>query len=113
MSNAKNLGFSPERLQRIDRFLGQQYVETGKLVGALVTIARRGETVHTAVAGLADRERNTPLREDAIFRIYSMTKPITSVAFMMLVEEGLVGLDDPVHRFIPSWRGLEVRTGGT
>jgi len=112
MTNPKSLGFSPARLQRIDRFLREQYIDTGKLVGALVTIARRGETVHTAVVGLADRERNTPLREDTIFRIYSMTKPITSVAFMMLVEEGLVGLDDPVHRFIPSWRDLGVFVAG-
>jgi len=112
MSNPKNLGFSPARLERIDRFLNDQYIETGKLIGALVTVARRGETAHTAVVGLADRERNTPLREDAIFRIYSMTKAITSVAFMMLVEEGLVGLDDPVHRFIPSWRDPGVFVAG-
>jgi CubicO group peptidase (beta-lactamase class C family) len=112
MGSLKNLGFSPARLQRIDRFLKEQYVESGKLVGALVTIARRGETVHTAVCGQADRERNAPLREDTIFRIYSMTKPITSVAFMMLVEEGLVGLDDPVHRFIPSWSDLGVFAAG-
>src|SRR5215469_2262466 len=112
MSNPKNLGFSPARLQRIDRFLKEQYVETRKLAGALVTIARRGETVHTAVAGLADRERKTPIRDDTIFRLYSMTKPITSVAFMMLVEEGLVALDDPVHRFIPSWRDLGVFVAG-
>jgi CubicO group peptidase (beta-lactamase class C family) len=112
MGNAKNLGFSLPRLQRIDRLLKEQYIETGKLAGALVTIARRGETVHTAVVGLADRERSIPLREETIFRIYSMTKPITSVAFMMLVEEGFVALDDPVHRFIPSWRELGVFAAG-
>ena len=112
MSSHNSLGFSRTRLRRIDRFLTERYVETGKLVGALVTVARRGETVHTAMAGVADRERNIPLREDSIFRIYSMTKPITSVAFMMLVEEGLVGLDDPVHRFIPSWRDLGVFVAG-
>jgi len=112
MPNPKSLGFSPDRLQRIDRFLKERYVETGKLVGALLTIARRGETVHTAIVGLADRERKTPLREDTIFRIFSMTKPITSVAFMMLVEEGLVGLDDPVHRFIPSWRDVGIFVAG-
>jgi CubicO group peptidase (beta-lactamase class C family) len=112
MGNPGSLGFSPARLQRIDRFLKERYVETGKLVGALVTVSRRGETVHTAVVGLADRERNVALQEDSIFRIYSMTKPITSVAFMMLVEEGLVDLDDPVHRFIPSWRELGVFAAG-
>ena len=112
MPNSECLGFSPVRLRRIDRFLKKQYVENGKLAGALVTISRRGETVYTALAGVADRERNTPLQEDTIFRVYSMTKPITSVAFMMLVEEGLVGLDDPVHRFIPSWRDLGVFVSG-
>jgi len=112
MPNPKSLGFSPARLQRIDRFLKEQYVETGKLVGALLTIARRGETVHTVIVGLADRERKTPLQEDTIFRIYSMTKPITSIALMMLVEEGLVGLDDPVHRFIPSWRDVGIFVAG-
>jgi CubicO group peptidase (beta-lactamase class C family) len=112
MNSAKTLGFSPARLQRIDRFLKEQYVETGKLAGALLKISRRGEMAHTAAVGLADRERNTPLREETIFRIYSMTKPITSVAFMMLVEEGLVALDDPVHRFIPSWRELGVFAAG-
>ena len=112
MGNPRSLGFSPARLQRIDRFLKEQYVDTGKLAGALATVARRGETVHTAIVGLADRERKTPMQEDTIFRIYSMTKPITSVAFMMLVEEGLVSLDDPVHRFIPSWRDLGVFVAG-
>jgi len=112
MGEPRNLGFSPSRLRRIDRFLKEQYVDTGKLAGALLTIARRGEPVHTTVVGLADRERNSALREDTIFRIYSMTKPLTSIAFMMLVEEGLVGLDDPVHRYIPAWRDLGVFVAG-
>lgn len=107
-----NLGFSSARLARIDRFLKERYVETGKLVGTLLAVSRHGETVHRAAAGLADRERNVPMREDTLFRIYSMTKPVTSVAFMMLVEEGLVSLDDPVHRFIPSWRNLGVFVAG-
>jgi len=106
------LGFSPDRLARIDRFLEERYIETGILAGAVLTLARRGTIVHTAVIGLADRERKTPMREDTLFRIYSMTKPITSVAFMMLVEEGRVSLDDLVHRFIPSWRNLGVFAGG-
>ena len=107
-----NLGFSPARLARIDRFLKEHYVETGKLAGTLLAVSRHGETVHWAAAGLADRERNVPMRQDTLFRIYSMTKPVTSVAFMMLVEEGLVSLDDPVHRFIPSWRNLGVFVAG-
>src|SRR5665213_3434152 len=75
-------------------------------------VARRGEVAHFSVQGLADAERNRPLREDAIYRIYSMTKPLTSVAFMMLVEEGLVALDDPVSKYIPEWVGMGVYDGG-
>ncbi|MGH6878192.1 MAG: serine hydrolase domain-containing protein [Rhizomicrobium sp.] len=112
VTNPESLGFSPARLARIDRFLKEQYVETGRFAGALITIMRRGEIVHTGVVGLADRERKTPMREDTIFRIYSMTKPLTSTAFMMLVEEGRVSLDDPVHRYIPSWRDLGVFVAG-
>ncbi|MBP0644844.1 beta-lactamase family protein, partial [Mycobacterium tuberculosis] len=65
-----------------------------------------------SVLGLADRERQVPLAEDSIFRIYSMTKPITSVAFMMLVEECKVALDDTVSKFIPAWANLGVHAGG-
>jgi CubicO group peptidase (beta-lactamase class C family) len=112
MTDPESLGFSGTRLSRIDRFIEEQYIETGRLAGTLVAIARGGEIVHMSAAGLADRERNTPMREDTIFRIYSMTKPLTSVAFMMLVEEGLVALNDPVHRYIPSWRNLGVFVRG-
>jgi CubicO group peptidase (beta-lactamase class C family) len=112
MTKPESLGFSSARLARIDRFLKDRYIETGKLAGIQLKIARRGESVHDSVMGVADRERTTPVREDTIFRIYSMTKPITSVAFMMLAEEGLVALDDPVHRYIPSWRDLGVYAAG-
>ncbi|HEX3666456.1 MAG TPA: serine hydrolase domain-containing protein [Rhizomicrobium sp.] len=112
MTRLETLGFSPARLARIDRFLKEQYIETGKLAGAILAIARRGEIVHQSVAGLADRERGVPMRDDTIFRLYSMTKPLTSIAFMMLVEEGLVTLNDPVHAFIPAWRDLGVFTSG-
>jgi len=105
-------GMSSDRLNRIDRFLKASYVDTGKLAGTLVLVSRLGKTVFTSVQGHADRERRKPLHEDTIFRIYSMTKPITSVAFMMLVEEGLVALDEPVHRLIPSWKNLGVFAGG-
>lgn len=103
---------SGERLARIDRFLVERYVGAGKLPGAQLLVARDGRVVHQTLLGHADLEAGRPLREDAIVRIYSMTKPITSVAFMMLVEEGKVALDDPVHRFIPSWRNLGVYVGG-
>ncbi len=108
----ESVGMSGERLARIDRFLVERYVGAGKLPGAQLLVARDGRVVHQTLLGHADLEAGRPLREDAIVRIYSMTKPITSVAFMMLVEEGKVALDDPVHRFIPSWRNLGVYVGG-
>ena len=109
----KSVGLSPERLARIDDFLQRKYIDSGKLPGTLTMVARRGEVAHLGVRGLADVERGKPVTEDTLWRIYSMTKPITSIAFMMLVEEGLVALDDPVHRFIPEWRDLGVFAGGT
>ncbi|MEI6419443.1 MAG: serine hydrolase domain-containing protein, partial [Sphingomonadales bacterium] len=72
-----------------------------------------GEIAHIGAQGLADVERGVPLREDTIFRIYSMTKPITSVALMMLVEQGKIALEDPVHRYIPEWKNLGVFVAGT
>jgi CubicO group peptidase (beta-lactamase class C family) len=112
MSKAKSLGFSPERLARIDRFLEERYVRPGRLPCAQFVLARRGEVVHQSVIGQQDPERGTPLREDSVFRIYSMTKPVTSVAFMTLVEEGLVALDEPVAKYIPSWAKLGVYSAG-
>ena len=106
------LGFSAERLARIDRFLAERYVDPGLLPCALFAVAREGRVVHRSVLGHASLERRQPLAEDTIFRIYSMTKPITSVAFMMLVEEGKVAIDDPVHRWIPAWRDLAVYRSG-
>lgn len=107
-----SLGFDPARLKRIDDFFAQKYLGPGKLPCAMTMIARGGEVAHFGVQGFADVERKEKLAEDTIFRIYSMTKPITSVAFMMLVEEGKVALDDPVHRHIPAWRDLGVFKAG-
>jgi CubicO group peptidase (beta-lactamase class C family) len=111
MSHA--LGFSPRHLQRIDRFLTERYIDPGRLAGAQVTVFRRGHLAHQATLGLADAERGRRLEEDAIFRIYSMTKPIVSLAFMMLVEEGKVALDDPVARYIPAWKDQGVFVAGS
>jgi len=105
-----NSGFSEERLARIPRFLADQ-VAAGALPGAQTLIWRRGELAHHSLVGSMDLARATPMRDDAIFRIYSMTKPITSVALLMLLEEGQVALDDPVTRFIPAFADLKV-TGG-
>ena len=110
--SATATGMSAERLARIDRFLLSRYIDAGRLPNAQVVVARHGEIAHAATLGLADVARGRALADDAIFRIYSMTKPITSVAFMMLVEEGLVALDEPVSKYIPAWRELGVFDGG-
>ena len=112
MPNPKAAGLSPARLETLDRFLQSRYIDTGKIPGALTLIARRGEVAHFSALGMADVERKKPVREDTIFRLYSMTKPLTSVAFMMLVEQGLVALDEPVHSVIPEWKDLGVYQGG-
>jgi len=111
-ASPENHGMCPTRLARIDRFLSQRYIDSGRLPCAQVLVARDGQVVHQSVLGKANLASGTPLREDSIVRIYSMTKPITSVAFMMLVEQGLVALDDPVHRYIPAWRDLAVYVAG-
>jgi CubicO group peptidase (beta-lactamase class C family) len=106
------VGLSSAKLKYLDEYMHRRYVEAGRLPCALMLVARRGEIAHLTTIGRMDIERDRPLREDTIFRIYSMTKPVTSVAFMMLVEEGLVALDDPVHRYIPAWRDLGVFVTG-
>ena len=111
-TNPKAAGMSLERLQKLDHHFQSRYIDTGKIPGALIAVYRRGELAHFSTLGLADVERKKPVRPDTVFRIYSMSKPITSVAFMMLVERGLVALDDPVHRVIPEWRDLAVYKGG-
>ena len=113
MTKPESLGFSSERLARIAPFLTERYIDTGKLPCAQVQVWRRGKLAYDTTLGLADRERGTPLKADSLFRIYSMTKPVTSVAFMMLVVEGLVALDEPVAKYIPEWAGLGVFAAGT
>ncbi len=108
----ESLGMCSQRLARIDRFIADKYIASGKLPCAQLLIAREGQVVHQSVLGQASLETGAPMTEDSIVRIYSMTKPITSVAFMMLVEEGLVALDDPVTRMIPEWRDLAVYVSG-
>jgi CubicO group peptidase (beta-lactamase class C family) len=113
LSTPEAVGLSSDRLNRIDRFIKTKYIDSGKLPCALTQVWRRGQLAYTSVLGSADIERGKPLKADSLFRIYSMTKPVTSVAFMMLVEDGLVALDDPVHRFIPAWRDQGVFVAGT
>ena len=108
----ESVGMCSQRLARVEKFLAERYVDSARLPCALLQVARDGQLVHQTVLGKASLEDGKPLAEDSIVRIYSMTKPITSVAFMMLVEQGLVALDDPVHRFIPSWRDQAVYVAG-
>jgi CubicO group peptidase (beta-lactamase class C family) len=108
----KEVGFDADRLTRIDRLL-DRYVDDGRLPGWLVLVARHGRVAHLATGGSADVEANRPVGVDTLFRIYSMTKPITSVAAMMLYEEGAFELKDPVSRFIPSFRDLRVYRSGS
>src|SRR5262245_45194737 len=108
----ETVGLSSSRLEGIDKFVQRKYIEPGRMPCGTVLVWRRGETAHFSSFGLADVERKTPVKDDTIFRIYSMTKPITSVAFMQLVEQGLVALDDPVHKFIPEWKNQGVYAGG-
>jgi len=110
--NPSAVGLSAARLARLDEVMKRRYVDTGHLPGILTQVWRRGQLAHTGMAGHMDLERNKPMREDALFRIYSMSKPITAVALMMLAEEGMIGLDDEVATHIPSWRNLGVYSTG-
>ena len=106
------VGLDSERLERIDAHLKTNYLDLKKVAGTLTLVSRRGELAYLRPLGMMDLERGKPMAEDTLFRIYSMTKPITSVAIMMLYEHGLFQLDDPVHKWIPEWRNLGVYQAG-
>jgi CubicO group peptidase (beta-lactamase class C family) len=112
LASPESSGMSKAAFDRIDNHLRERYIDTGRFPGAQLVVYRRGKLVHSAVQGFADLERKVAMKEDTIFRIYSMTKPITSIAFMMLVEEGRVALDEPVHKYIPEWKNLGVFQAG-
>jgi CubicO group peptidase (beta-lactamase class C family) len=99
---------SEGRLERITTHFATQYVDPGKIAGCQVTVVRGGHVAYHRSLGLMDRERGMPMADDAIFRIYSMTKPIASVALMQLYEHGMFQLLDPVSRYIPEWRTQQV-----
>ncbi|HEX3952802.1 MAG TPA: serine hydrolase domain-containing protein [Stellaceae bacterium] len=103
----EELGFSPERLQRLtDAYQG--YVDSGQLPGAVLLVARGDKIAYFKAIGFQDRVKQTPMKEDAIFRLASMTKPIVSVAAMMLVEEGKLDLLAPVSQYLPEFKDLKV-----
>src|SRR3954469_17147696 len=112
-ASPETAGMSKAGLERIDEHLKRRYIDAGRFPGTQLLVYRRGKVVHNTVQGFADVERKAPVKDDTIFRIYSMTKPITTVAFMMLVEEGRVMLDEPVHKYIPEWKNLGVFQAGT
>ena len=101
------VGVSAEHLERI-RPVMQGYVDDGRIAGFLTVVARRGKIVHFETIGMQDIENNKPMAADTIFRIHSMSKPITSVAVMILYEEGHFQLDTPVSDFIPEFKNMKV-----
>jgi len=101
------IGFSTDRLARIDRAM-RRYIEGGKLAGILTLVARHGKIAHFQPLGLMDVEAQRPIERDTLFRIYSMSKPVTSVAVMMLYEEGAFLLTDPIHKFVPAFADVRV-----
>jgi CubicO group peptidase (beta-lactamase class C family) len=105
-------GFAPERLERITGHLERNYIKPRKIAGCQALVARHGKVAYFKSLGSMDLEREKPMADDAIFRIYSMTKPITSVALMTLYEQGHFQLNDPVSRFIPEWKDQKVFVSG-
>ena len=105
-------GFDSQRLASVSALV-DRYVAEGKLAGAQVQVAHRGEVALRHTVGRADVASDRPLADDAIYRIYSMTKPITSIALMQLYEQGQVLLEDPVSAYIPEFAEMQVFTGGT
>lgn len=108
----EDVGLSSDRLARVDDAM-RAYVDKGKLAGVQTLISRRGELVHHDCYGTTDVEAGTPVTPDTIYRIYSMTKPITSVGLMMLYERGDFLLENPVHRYLPEFTDQQVWVGGT
>jgi CubicO group peptidase (beta-lactamase class C family) len=106
-------GFDPNRLAALMPRLQERYIDSGLFAGLHMVVARGGQAVLSGRLGVSDLKSGDPLAADAIYRIYSMTKPITSVAAMMLYEEGRFLLDDPVSRFLPALAELRVYDGGT
>ena len=110
--DAAEAGLDAERLKRIDAHLAG-YVADGRLPGWLLTISRHGRLAYVARCGSRDLEAGLPVTDDTVWRIYSMTKPVTSVAAMILYEEGRLALTDPVSDFIPAFKDVRVYAGGS
>ncbi len=111
-ASPEEVGMSSERLARLDAAM-HKAVDSGELPGAVVLIARDGQLVYAKSFGWQDREKKIPMRNDSIFRLYSMTKPVVSVAAMMLVEEGRLGLQEPISKYIPEFKNMKVGVEST
>ncbi|MGY0586885.1 MAG: serine hydrolase domain-containing protein [Paraglaciecola chathamensis] len=109
-TNPKKVGMSQARLERIEPAM-QAFVDEQKLAGTLTLVARKGKVVHVEGVGYRDREAKAPMSEDTIFRIYSMTKPITAVAALTLWEQGKFQMNDPVSKYLPELANLKVYAG--
>ena len=105
-------GFDPKRLERITEHLDRSYIQPGKIAGCQTVVSRHGQVAYFSSQGNMDRERARPMQDDTIFRIFSMSKPITSVALMSLYEQGYFQVDDPVSRYIPEWKEQRVYVSG-
>ena len=106
-ADPESVGMSSERLERLDRVM-QGYVDRSDVAGVVTLVARRGKVVHFSAAGRRDVEQQRPMTHDTVFRMASMTKPIASVALMMLYEEGHFQLRDPISRWLPEFSGMQV-----
>src|SRR5437660_7520001 len=109
VSVPEKVGLSSERLQRLTATLKAE-VEQGHLPGAVIAIARKGQLAYFEAVGFRDAEAKTPMPQDAIFSIASMTKPMVSVAIMMLHDEGKLFLSDPVGKYLPALANMQVAT---
>lgn len=107
VSDPSNAGFSAQRLARIDEVV-ERYIQEQQIPGAVTLVARHGKVIHFKAHGLRDAEAGTPMTEDTLFRVASMTKPITTVALMILWEEGRFQLDDPISKFLPQFADMKV-----
>src|SRR5438105_118830 len=107
VTKPEDVGLSSDRLKRINELI-ERRIAAGDISGAVTLVARRGRVAHFEAQGLANIDAKKPMTKDAVFRLASMSKPVTGVAIMMLVEEGKVRLTDPVSRYIPEFRGLKV-----
>lgn len=111
-TSAIRAGFDEERLNRITSHINRNYIDNQKIAGCQIMVSRHGVPAYFNSLGKMDLEREQAMADDAIFRIYSMSKPITSIALMQLFEQGYFQLSDPVHRFCPSWKDQQVWVEG-